>query len=89
MNDQQPFPKDALKLHPLVPSRSRLTKLAIILAITAAVTFGLCSVSLGKHGEETTYKIIGISFLVEIICVGGLFAIGLMAIVRAARKKSL
>jgi hypothetical protein len=85
MNDQPPFPKDTLELLPPPPPRSSLAKLAIILATTAGICFGLCTVTLATDVTFISYVRVA-SIIVEALCIVGLIIIGLIVFVRSFYK---
>ena len=67
-----------------------LSMLAAILAVTFGVAFGLCSVSalavLGTN-RNLGSNLIGISIVIEALCLLGLLVIGIIALVRAIRGR--
>ncbi len=67
-----------------------LSRLATILAVTFGVAFGLCAVSattvVADH-QKLGRGLIWISVALEGVCMVGLLAIGIVAIVRSIRGK--
>ena len=72
---------------PLPPPRSRssLAKLAIAFAVTIAITFGLCSVTLIRSTSAISGPILPAAVIIEAICVVGLIVVAILAI--AQRNK--
>lgn len=58
-----------------------LAKLAIILAVTAGVAFGLCTVSAFGAGKYVGY-ITGTAMVIEAICILGLIVIAIIAMAK-------
>jgi len=78
---------------PLRPSRKpiSLAKLATVFALTFSLAFGTCSVSgisiSGGGNFSVARLLIGTALVTEAICAGGLLVIGIVAILRSARRK--
>ena len=67
--------------------RSNLATLAIIFAVTSAVTFGLCSITLISSHSTISGPIFPAAIIIEAICIVGLIGVGITAIVRKAQTK--
>lgn len=84
-------PNDTLELLPPPKSRSTLAKLAIILAATIGITFGLCAVSVvtidtsNVPGWFSQY-IFPASMIIEATCLLGLLVIALITMARAMKN---
>jgi hypothetical protein len=77
---------------PLKPTRKSvsLAKLATILAVTFLVAFGLCSVNVVKQdmfNNSIRAVLFGVALVAEAICAVGLVVVGVVAMVRSARRK--
>ena len=76
---------------PAVPppprKRSTLTKLAIIFAVIAIITFGLCSVTLANSQHAMNGPVFPISLVIVLICAIGLFVCAVTGIVNAVRRR--
>jgi hypothetical protein len=62
--------------------RSTLAKAAIAFAVTIAITFGLCTVSLMNSNSAMNGPIIPAALIIEAICIVGLIVIAAMAIAK-------
>ena len=65
--------------------RSSLAKAAIAFAVTIAITFGLCSVTLIRSTSAISGPILPAAVIIEAICVVGLIVVAILAI--AQRNK--
>ena len=72
---------------PTKPGRSSLAKLAILFAVTIAVTFGLCSIALVNSTSAISGPIVPIALVIEAICLLGLVVVAIVAIARANQSK--
>ncbi len=69
----------------------RLKKLATIFAAVFSIAFGLCSTTVftGARGPQKLMTfLIELSVVVEAICLFGLLAVGVLAVVRTFKGKS-
>jgi hypothetical protein len=66
--------------------RSTLAKLAIAFAVTIAIAFGLCSVTLMRSTNAVSGNILPAAIIVEGICAVGLVVVAIVAIVRSASR---
>jgi hypothetical protein len=69
------------------PKPISLAVLATIFAVTFGLAFGLCTVSAFRAGGNVNQYVIGTALVVEAICLVGLVVVGILAIVRSARKQ--
>ena len=83
MSAPQPLPTA-----PPPPKRSTLTKLAIIFAIIAIITFGLCSVTLANSQHAMNGPVFPISLIIVGICAIGLLVCAIAGIINAVRRRS-
>lgn len=67
---------------PPLRSRSSLAKIAIALAVTIVVTFGLCSITLIRSNSAISGPVFPAAIIIEAICVVGLIVVGILAIAR-------
>jgi hypothetical protein len=69
------------------PKPISLAMLATIFAVTFGIAFGLCTVGAFRAGGNVNQYVIGTALVVEAICLVGLVVVGILAIVRSARKQ--
>jgi hypothetical protein len=74
-------PNDTFGLTP-PPPRSTLSKVAIVLAVTMGVTFGLCSITATNASPGNGGLIFSISIIIEAVCAIGLLVVGIIALSR-------
>ena len=75
---------------PRTPSIT-LAKLAAILATTMGVAFGLCGLAAigGTNlNQQTVGRVVYASIVIEAICLIGLLATGVLAIIQSIRRRS-
>jgi hypothetical protein len=80
----QPTPPQFL---PPKRKRSTLAKLAITFAVTIAVTFGLCSITLISSINAMKGPVFPAAIIIEALCIIGLIVIAIMAIFRKPQSK--
>jgi hypothetical protein len=83
----QPTPPPPPRFLPPKHKRSILAKLAIAFAVTIAVTFGLCSITLINSGNPMNGPVFPAAIIIEALCIIGLIVIAIMAIFRKPQNK--
>jgi len=82
-------PNDASELLPPTKPRTELARLAIIFAVAAGISFGLCSVSatvgMGANPKIAVF-LIGTSLVIEAVSILGLITVGVIALIRSLRS---
>jgi hypothetical protein len=82
-----PTPPTPPQFFPPKRKRSILAKLAIAFAVTIPITFGLCTVALGRNSNALSGPIFPVALAIETLCIVGLIVIAIMAIVRRPQNK--
>ncbi len=82
-----PTPPTPPQFRPPKRKRSTLSKLAIAFAVTIAVTFGLCSITLINSGNPMNGPVFPAAIIIEALCIVGLIVIFIIAIFRKPQDK--